>query len=58
MNLPYGFVFENDNFAFLKLIAQPVFLADSGVESQDAPLGFEMRPERWTVQESFVKFFA
>jgi len=35
MNLPYGFVFENDNFAFLKLIAQPMFLMDSSVEGQD-----------------------
>jgi hypothetical protein len=26
MNLPYGFIFENQSSAFLKLIAQPMFL--------------------------------
>ena len=29
MNLPYGFIFENKNSPFLKLIAQPMFLVGS-----------------------------
>src|SRR5215813_850643 len=36
MNLPYRIIFEDDDSAFLLLIAQPMFLVDSEVEGHMA----------------------
>jgi len=58
MNLPYGVIFENDNSAFLKLIEQPMFSVDSGVEGHDSAPESCDASRLLDVQESFVKFFA
>ena len=56
MNLPDGFIFENENSAFLKLIAQPMFLVGSGVEGHDRASEFCDASEWPDVQKSLVKF--
>lgn len=58
MNLPYGFIIENENSAFLKLIAQLMFLVGSGVEGHDRAPEFCDGSEWPDVRKSFVKFFA
>jgi hypothetical protein len=68
MNLPYGFIFENQSSAFLKLIAQPMFLVGSGIEGHDrtpelcdvsewldggrASSSFRVNEESWTLDDS------